>query len=210
MFTPIVLNEEGYLELILGPMFSGKTTRIIEIYNHYSYIQKKITVINYAEDKRYHESMLSTHDHKMIPCLMTMDLDDMWNNTQNKDYRELRRADVILINEGQFFANLKTVVLDMVEIHNKTVYVCGLDGDFQRKKFGEILDLIPHCDKVEKLKSLCSFCRNGKRAIFSHRVTEEMSQVSIGSHNYVPLCRKCYASGSGEPTVPPDAPSLQP
>jgi len=187
-------NDEGYLEVILGPMFSGKTTRILEIYNHYSYIQKKITVINYAEDKRYHDSMLSTHDHKMIPCLMTMNLSDLWTNSANADYEQIRNADVILINEGQFFKELKQIVVDMVENHNKTVYVCGLDGDFQRNKFGEILDLIPHCDNVVKLKSLCSRCRNGKRALFSHRVTEETTQVSIGSSNYVPLCRKCYLS----------------
>jgi len=80
----------------------------------------------------------------------------------------------------------------MVENHSKTVYVCGLDGDFQRNKFGEILDLIPYCDNVVKLKSLCSQCRNGKRALFSHRMTEETTQVSIGSSNYVPLCRKCF------------------
>ena len=185
-------SEEGYLELILGPMFSGKTTRILEIYNHYSFIQKKIMVINYAEDKRYHETMLSTHDHKMIPCVLTIDIADMWFNSANKNYIEIHSADVILINEGQFFSELKNTILDMVERENKTVYICGLDGDFQRNKFGEILDLLPHCDNVIKLKSLCSNCRNGKRALFSHRLTEETDQVSIGSNNYVPLCRKCY------------------
>jgi thymidine kinase len=185
-------SEEGYLELILGPMFSGKTTRILEIYNHYSFIQKKIMVINYAEDKRYHETMLSTHDHKMIPCVLTMDIKDMWLNPANKNYTEIHRADVILINEGQFFNQLKECVIDMVERENKTVYICGLDGDFQRNKFGQMLDLLPYCDNVIKLKSLCSDCRNGKRALFSHRVTDEKGQVSIGSHNYVPLCRKCY------------------
>jgi thymidine kinase len=194
MFPPTMDSDEGYLEVILGPMFSGKTTRILEIYNHYSYIQKKITVINYAEDKRYHDSMLSTHDHKMIPCLMTMELSDLWTNSANADYEQIRNADVVLINEGQFFKELKQIVIDMVENHNKTVYVCGLDGDFQRNKFGEILDLIPYCDNVVKLKSLCSQCRNGKRALFSHRMTEETTQVSIGSSNYVPLCRKCYLS----------------
>jgi thymidine kinase len=185
-------NDEGYLELILGPMFSGKTTRILEIYNHYSFIKKRIMVINYAEDKRYHETMLSTHDHKMIPCVLTMDIKDMWFNPANKHYVEIHGADAILINEGQFFCELKSAIVDMVEGENKTVYICGLDGDFKRAKFGELLDLLPYCDKVIKLKSLCSVCRNGKRALFSHRVTDEKGQISIGSHNYVPLCRKCY------------------
>jgi len=188
------MNEknEGYLEIILGPMFSGKTTRLLEVYNHYSYINKNVAVLNYAEDKRYHESMLSTHDHKMIPCIMTLDLNDVWKNEKNIHYRELHNADVVLINEGQFFKHLKEVVLDMVEREYKTVYICGLDGDFKRQKFGEILDLVPYCDIVTKLKSLCSVCKNGKRALFSHRVTEDTNQISIGSSNYKPLCRSCY------------------
>jgi thymidine kinase len=188
------MNEknEGYLEIILGPMFSGKTTRLLEVYNHYSYINKNVAVLNYAEDKRYHESMLSTHDHKMIPCIMTLDLNDAWKNEKNIHYRELHNADVVLINEGQFFKDLKEVVLDMVEHQYKTVYICGLDGDFKRQKFGEILDLVPYCDIVTKLKSLCSVCKNGKRALFSHRVTEDTNQISIGSSNYKPLCRSCY------------------
>ena len=82
----------------------------------------------------------------------------------------------------------------MVENHNKIVYICGLDGDFKREKFGEILDLIPYCDKVTKLNSFCSKCRNGKKGLFSCRVSKETEQVVIGSDNYKPLCRKCYLS----------------
>ena len=189
-------KEEGYLELILGPMFSGKTTQIIQIHNNYSYIGKIVAVINYAEDKRYHDSMLSTHDHKMIPCILSHNIDTLWNEPtpNNNFYHILRNADVILINEGQFFKNLKSIVIDMVENHNKIVYICGLDGDFKREKFGELLDLIPYCDKVNKLTSFCSKCRNGKKGLFSCRVTKETEQIVIGSDNYKPLCRQCYLS----------------
>ena len=184
--------EEGYLELILGPMFSGKTTQIIQIHNNYSYIGKKVVVINFSEDKRYHDTMLSTHDRKMIPCILSDNLVDIWSNTLNPFYSEINEADVILINEGQFFKGLKDVVIDMVEKQGKIVYICGLDGDFKRQKFGELLDLIPFCDKVTKLTSLCSGCRNGKKGLFSCRVTNETAQVVIGSDNYKPLCRSCY------------------
>jgi len=193
------IQNEGYLELILGPMFSGKTTQIIQIHNNYSYIGKTVVVINYAEDKRYHDSMLSTHDHKMIPCILSHNLENIWNdpnNTNNNYYSDLHNADVILINEGQFFKNLKSIVIDMVENHNKIVYICGLDGDFKREKFGEILDLIPYCDKVTKLNAFCSMCRNGKKGLFSCRVSKETEQVVIGSDNYKPLCRKCYLNMS--------------
>lgn len=182
----------GYLEIILGGMYAGKTSRLIEVYKTYSYIGKKIIVINYAEDKRYDETMLSTHDGIKIPCAMTLNLYYEWTTPTSEYYDKLHSADIILINEGQFFQRLLETVLLMVEGENKVVYVCGLDGDFKREKFGELLDLIPYCDRVEKLTSLCSICRNGKRGIFSKRVTEEMAQKVIGSDNYLPVCRDCY------------------
>jgi thymidine kinase len=82
-------------------------------------------------------------------------------------------------------------VVHLLKMGNK-VYVCGLDGDFQRKKFGQILDLIPLCDKVTKLTSLCSICKNGKQGIFSMRLTVETCQTLVGSDNYIPVCRDCY------------------
>uniref|UniRef100_A0A6C0DRQ1 thymidine kinase n=1 Tax=viral metagenome TaxID=1070528 RepID=A0A6C0DRQ1_9ZZZZ len=192
MTTHTRLHNTGYLEIILGGMYAGKTSRLIEIYKTYSYIGKKIIVINYAEDKRYDETMLSTHDGIKIPCAMALNLYDEWTNPTSEYYNELHGADIILINEGQFFKNLLETVLKMVEDENKVVYICGLDGDFKREKFGELLDLIPYCDRVEKLTSLCSICRNGTRGIFSKRVTGETNQIVIGSDNYLPVCRDCY------------------
>jgi thymidine kinase len=139
------MSTSGYLELILGPMFSGKTTQIIQHYKSYTYIGKKIVVINYADDKRYHDSLLSTHDQIMIPCVLVKKLSDILED------ENIKTADVILINEGQFFEDIFEVTMDFVETQNKKVYICGLDGDFQRNKFGKLLDLIPYCDKITKL-----------------------------------------------------------
>jgi thymidine kinase len=176
----------GYLEVILGPMFSGKTTYLIHKYNELLGQNVNIAVINFADDKRYHESMLSSHDKMMIPCIFTRKLSDILYSN------EIEKADAVLINEGQFFEDLVECVIYIVEQINKKVYVCGLDGDFQRQKFGNILDLVPICDNVIKLKSKCEYCR--KPASFSHRITSETNQISIGSRNYVPLCRICYVS----------------
>jgi thymidine kinase len=188
MATP----RSGYLELFIGPMFSGKTTRLVQLYKTYTYIRKKIAVINYADDKRYHDTLLSTHDKEMIPCILSHTLGDLWNDTTNESYAAVREADVILINEGQFFPDLFDTVISMVETGGKCVYIAGLDGDFLRGKFGQLLDLIPYCDNLTKLQSLCSICKNGNKAIFSHRVSTETTQVVIGSDNYIPLCRSCY------------------
>ena len=183
--------ETGYLEVIIGPMFSSKTTTLLEIYKQCVFCNIPVTIINHTIDKRYHETMLSSHDKIMAPCLQATTLNDIWTN--NASTNAVRNAKVILINEGQFFSDLYEVVVDMLN-HNKKVYICGLDGDFERKKFGNILDLIPLCDKVRKLTSLCSICKDGTPAIFSMRLTKEKEQTIVGSDNYIPVCRKCYTN----------------
>ena len=186
-------NNTGYLEIILGPMYASKSTRLVDIYKQCKFCNIPVTAINHTIDNRYDNELLSTHDHVKIPCLQASQLTDIWtdNGYQKIDYNVLRNSDVILINEGQFFPDLYDVVVDML-LHNKKVYVCGLDGDFERKKFGQILDLIPLCDKVTKLSSLCSLCKNGTPGIFSMRLTKEKQQMLIGSSNYIPVCRICY------------------
>jgi len=190
----------GYLELIIGPMFSGKTSKLLEIYKQCNFCNISVTIINHSLDKRYHESMLSSHDKIMAPCLQASRLSDIWpkngivepsNFLNTQAFNILKNSDVILINEGQFFEDLDTVVIELLN-NNKKVYVCGLDGDFERKKFGKIIDLIPICDSVVKLTSLCSICRNGTPGIFSMRITNEREQTVIGSDNYIPVCRECY------------------
>ena len=185
-------THPGHLHLILGPMFSGKTTRLIQIYKTRTYIGKNVLVINYIADTRYHETMMSTHDQQMIPCIQTDCLTPLCSDPQNAHYEKIQQADTILINEGQFFQDIFENVLHLVESKCKEVFICGLDGDFMRNQFGKLLHLIPFCDSVEKLTSLCSDCRDGTPAIFSFRTSVEVEQLVIGSDNYKPLCRACY------------------
>lgn len=187
------MNTKGFLEIFVGPMFSGKTSKLLEIYKQCIYCNIPVAVINYALDTRYHDTMLSTHDKHMIPCIQTTTLTSVWESGADENMNQLHLADVVLINEGQFFEDLYPVVASMLKA-GKKIYVSGLDGDFQRKKFGQILDLIPLCDKVTKLTSLCSLCKNGEPAIFSMRLTSETQQTLIGSDNYAPVCRSCYKS----------------
>ena len=153
-----VQSKGGFLEVILGAMFSSKTSTIVEIYKQCIFCNIPVSIINHTLDKRYHDTLVSTHDKVTAPCLQTTKLGDIWHcegGSESTDYDahcSLRKSDVILINEGQFFLDLYDIVSDMLN-HNKKVYVCGLDGDFERKKFGQILDLIPLCDNVRKLTS---------------------------------------------------------
>ncbi len=179
-------KQEGYLELFIGPMFASKTSRLIDLYKKYKFCNMDIAVINHSIDNRYDDELLSSHDKIMIPCIKSNNLTDLWNSDMN-----VKNANVILINEGQFFNDLYNIVSLMVQ-SGKKVYIGGLDGDFERKKFGQILDLIPLCDKVTKLSALCNICKNGKEAIFSLRLTNEKDQTVVGCDNYIPVCRMCY------------------
>jgi thymidine kinase len=181
-------KNEGYLELILGPMFSGKTSTLKKIYDQCMYCNIPVMVINYEDDTRYCDaSFMSTHDKIMIPCVKGLSILKILETNKEK----VNESEVILINEGQFFKDIDTVI-HLVEDLHKRVYICGLDGDFKKNKIGSLLDLIPHCDNVYKLKSLCSECRDGKSGLFSYRITDETDQVVIGVENYKPVCRACF------------------
>jgi thymidine kinase len=171
-------------------MYAGKTSRLVEIYKQCKFCNINVTVINHQIDNRYDEELLSTHDMVKIPCIKTNNLMDLYNNN-NEMTNAFHTSDVVLINEGQFFPDLEKFV-KLLLVFGKKIYVCGLDGDFERKKFGQILDLIPLCDKVTKLSSLCSLCKNGTPGIFSKRISSEKEQTIVGFDNYIPVCRNCY------------------
>lgn len=192
-------NNTGYLKIIVGCMFSGKTTELIKEYHKYKSCGYKCLFINSKLDNRYTTSLSRddttiSHDGQMIHSINIDDqLFDYFfinNNTIN-----IVKYDVIFINEGQFFNDLYKFTNYIVNTLNKRVYVCGLDGDYQRKKFGCLLDIIPICDDVLKLYALCGVCKinNG---IFTHRRIcnkKDDEQIVIGSDElYIPLCRKCY------------------
>jgi thymidine kinase len=187
-------SKTGYLELILGPMWSGKTSMLLTYHRQLCFCKLKVCVINFKADDRYSETMLSTHDKQMIPCIMGFSMEEIMQVEENA--KQINECDVILVNEGQFFHDIVEFTTEMVEERHKKVYICGLDGDFKREKIGKLLDLIPLSDKVTKLRALCGKCKDGTHAPFSFRNTNSIEQVLIGADDiYVPLCRKCYQIG---------------
>ena len=185
----------GELHIVMGPMYSGKSTKLIETYNTLleSYTEKsKIVVVTHSIETRYSMDKLSSHDRKEVECTKVSNVQSIVNACTNNVSNNIQLADFILIDEAQFFTDLIKVI-ELVETYQKTVYVYGLDGDFKRNKFGSILDLIPYCDSVVKLNGKCFHCDNNSH--FSWRITKDKTtQVIVGSSNeYVALCRGCYS-----------------
>jgi len=175
----------AYLKIILGPMFSGKTSELIRIYKHNKIAEIPTLVINHVSDSRYSACNLSTHDGTEIPCVKLNKLSEIHSHLP-----ALERY-TILINEGQFFEDLYCVISDLLQRDHLTIVICGLDGDYKMERFGQILNLIPRANEVEKLYAICKYRRNP--ASFTHRTTNETVQKVIGDiDKYVPVCRKCY------------------
>jgi len=138
---------------------------------------------------------MTSHDLQFINCVQSETIRNIIDTHIVRNNK--KQPIVVLINEGQFFQDLQEGVSELVNTYKAHVYVAGLDGDFRREKFGQILDLIPLCDKVYKLHALCVRCKNGKKAIFSHRMMTSSSctveQKIVGAEDvYQPLCRDCF------------------
>ena len=166
------------LHLIIGPMFSGKTTELLRIANRLKSINDKILMVNYEEDTRYSTENISTHNLIQMNCIFT-------KNLLNLNYDNY---DIICINEGQFFNDLINFCNEYLK-QNKKIYICGLDGDINQQKFGNMIDLIPICDSVVKLNAFCKICKNGTLAPFTKRTTDNKEIKLIGTNEYMAVCR---------------------
>ena len=167
-------------------MYSGKTTEVIRECKKWNSIAKKAICINFEGDNRYgNDAQLYSHDMNTVECIKVSKLIDVNLNL-------IKDSDIILINEGQFFPDLVEHCLIWTEQFGKNIIVSGLDGDFKRRPFGKILDLIPYADSVTKLNAFCTVCSNGTPAYFTWRLSNEQDQIVIGSSNYIAVCREHY------------------
>tara|TARA_B100000902_G_scaffold292440_1_gene278833 strand:+ start:7568 stop:8134 length:567 start_codon:yes stop_codon:yes gene_type:complete len=176
------------LELIYGCMFSGKTSKLIEIYNNLK-DNNNCLAVNYILDKRYsNEDTIVSHNKVSINCYCCKDLQSLINKIEYENIK----YDYIFINEGQFFKNLLKNILYIRDNLKINVIICGLNLDYERKQFGELMDLIPYSDKIHECKGKCNKCEN--KSLYSHRlIVNKNEQVLIGSSDeYIPLCEECW------------------
>lgn len=168
------------LTLISGSMFSGKTTMLIDKVATLRELGMKCLVVNHVTDSRVCGEFVETHDSISIPAVKS----DSLLTVSTIGY------DAVAIDEAQFFTNLKLAVLNMVEKKGQHVIVAGLSGDYLRRPFGELLELVPYADTVVWTRAMCGICATVK-ASFTLRLSEETQKVSVDS-TYVPTCRGCY------------------
>lgn len=173
------------LDILIGPMFAGKSSRIADIVSRYEALGGRVLLVKPLCDTRHGRDHI-THNNRKTPCISVKDLDDI-----PKDV--LIHTDVIIVDEAQFFKYLVPFCEYTVDTLEKKLYLVGLDGDSNRRKFGELLDCIPLADRVEKLTAFCKRCANGTPGLFSHRKTESGDLIVIGGADmYETLCRECY------------------
>ncbi len=196
-------NKKMSLELLIGPMFAGKSSAIQSIIRRHQALGWSVCVITHSMDTRYTtEPMIVNHDKQMLPAIATETLMPLLDRPEYKSSR------LVVVEEAQFFPDLVPFILEVVDKCEKHAVVVGLDGDAERRPFGRVLDLVPMADRVTKLTAMCKHCRDGTPAIFTFARTNqaEASVVAgipcIGAdEQYVPLCRKHYLS-SKNPAAP--------
>ena len=176
------------LEIVVGPMFSGKSTYALSYIRRQNAIGKTVLVIKPRIDNRYStQEVLVTHNREETSCML-------WDTREklNPAIPDVRNADCIVLEEAQFFTGLVDFVRYATIAYSKNVLLVGLDGDASQHSFGEVLQCIPWATQVTKLCALCKQCKDGTLAPFTRRTYSDISQqVDVGgSDKYESVCLK--------------------
>lgn len=177
----------GKLTVNVGGMFSGKSTLLQQQGRRHFCANQKVVYVKPSLDNRYSDDEIVTHDGKSVSAINI--------ESSLKEYPELFSADVVLIDEIQFFK--LNVVLEILELLKKgiDVYVSGLDMDYKGLGFAIVMTLMTMADEVNKLKSICECCGSSDAGMTGKRDVSISSceRFELGDQTlYIPLCRDCY------------------
>lgn len=173
----------GWIEVVCGSMFSGKTEELIRRMRRAQFAKQKLVIFKPGIDKRYAEEEVVSHKGESIPAMQV--------NSANEILSKWSDELVVGIDEAQFFD--ENLVAVCVQLSSKGVRVicAGLDMDFTGKPFGPIPNLLAVAEYVTKVHAICLSC--GNLAQFSHRKSKNEEQVMLGAvDEYEPLCRNCF------------------
>lgn len=168
------------LELILGCMFSGKTTELLRRVDKLTAIGKNVLVIHSELDTRVDGDVVQTHDG----------IQKLASTFNSLDRVPFSKYDAVAIDEGQFFQDLEAIIPHL----GYTLFiVAALNGSFDKKNIGCVHKLIPHADDITFKRAYCASCKQIKAAIFSKRLTTSKKEFEVGaSDKYMAVCRECY------------------
>jgi len=176
-------SRTGWIEVICGSMFSGKTEELIRRLNRARIARQKVEVFKPAVDTRYDEKDVVSHDEKKTSSIPVQ------NASQILFYAE--DFEVVGIDEAQFFGDEIVNVCNQLAEKGKRVVVSGLDMDFKGNPFGPMPALMAIAEYVTKVHAICIRC--GNPANYSHRTVADEKLVVLGETDvYEPLCRKCF------------------
>jgi thymidine kinase len=176
-------KKGGWIEVICGSMFSGKTEELIRRLRRAEYARLNVEIFKPKVDTRYSEEEVISHDATSIRSTPV-------DSSQNILLLS-NDVDVIGIDEAQFFDMGLVDVCNRLANNGLRVVVAGLDMDFRAKPFGPMPALMATAEYVTKVHAICMRC--GSLANHSHRTTEDEKLVVLGeTNNYEPLCRRCY------------------
>lgn len=178
-------EKRGWIEVICGSMFSGKTEELIRRLKRVKIANLKVEIFKPQIDIRYHESKIVSHDTNSIHSTPV---------EHSKIILELAQdVDVVGIDEAQFFDNDITDVCEALALKGIRVIVAGLDMDYKGTPFGQMPNLLAVADYITKLHAICMKC--GNIANISYRKTADAKQVLLGEKDiYEPRCRQCAQS----------------
>ena len=174
-------NEQfGWIEIICGSMFSGKTEELIRRLNRAKYAKKKVKVFKPIVDSRFNTNLISSHDKNQIKSKSVSKSSDIKIKALG--------SDVIGIDEAQFFDNGIIKVCNDLANEGIRVIVAGLDMDYKGNPFGPMPNLMATAEYVTKVHAICA--KSGNLANHSHRISTNKSLIHLGEkESYVPLSR---------------------
>lgn len=176
-------RPKGWIEVICGSMFSGKTEELIRRLKRAEFAKLKVEIFKPSVDKRYHEAEVVSHDSNSIRSTPV--------NTAEEILLLTEEVDVVGIDEAQFFDSKLPDVCSQLANKGIRVLVAGLDMDYLGQPFGPIPQILAMAEYVTKVHAICMQC--GDLANHSHRITDNNQLVLVGEKDhYLPLCRSCF------------------
>ena len=176
-------KNTGWIEVICGPMFSGKTEELIRRLVRAQIAKQRVSIFKPNIDNRFEADFIISHNQRKIKSIQVQ------NTEMILDYHD--KADVFGIDEAQFFDPSIVAVCRNLANEGRRVVVAGLEKDYLAQSFGSMPELLVDAEYITKVNAICIKC--GDPANYSHRISTEKKQVVVGeTDKYEALCRRCY------------------